>query len=235
MKKTLSLLLAVLFISALTLCINAADSAKADIYAAFFDACPEYYRDQYLPAVQSTLDQITVTDEQAQEVIPLINDAKEIIIGTTDSSVGEEITKDQTSDEADISPDKKEQIKDLVDNSAIDEQIKDVISDAIAVESTSSNGELSDAQKQEQVIAIVNDACTILGLTAKIDAKAIATDNPTDIKLDIYNEGKKVATIDTPVKLTGGTKTTGIAPIFVALFLSLIGITGTVILRRYEF
>ena len=233
MKKTLSLLLAVLFISALTLCINAADSAKADIFAAFFDACPEYYRDQYLPAVQSTLDQITVTDEQAQEVIPLINDAKEIIIGTTDSSVGEEVAKDQTSDEADT--DKKEQIKDLVDNSAIDEQIKGVISDAIAVESTSSSDGLSDAQKQEQVIDIVNDACTILGLTAKIDAKAIATDNPTDIKLDIYNEGKKVATIDTPVKLTGGTKTTGIAPIFIAVFLSLIGITGTVILRRYEF
>lgn len=233
MKKTLPLLLAVLFISALTLCINAADSAKADIFAAFFDACPEYYRDQYLPAVQSTLDQITVTDEQAQEVIPLINDAKEIIIGTTDSSVGEEVAKDQTSDEADT--DKKEQIKDLVDNSAIDEQIKGVISDAIAVESTSSSDGLSDAQKQEQVIDIVNDACTILGLTAKIDAKAIATDNPTDIKLDIYNEGKKVATIDTPVKLTGGTKTTGIAPIFIAVFLSLIGITGTVILRRYEF
>ncbi len=234
MKKTLSLLLAVLFISALTLCINATDSAKADIYAAFFNACPEYYRDQYLPAIQSTLDQISVTDEQAKEVIPLINDAKEIINGTSDSSVSGKVSEDQTSDEAALNPDKQEQIKDLVDNSSVDDKIKDVISDAMAVESTSSNNELSDAQKQDRVIAIVNDACTILGLTAKIDAKAIATDNPTDIKLEIYNEGKKVASIDTPVKLTGGTKTTGIAPILIAIFLSVIGVTGTVILRKYE-
>ena len=244
MKKILPLLLSMLIFAILTLGVSASDSAKASIYAAFLEACPEEFVDQYLPTVQATLDQITVTEEQASEVIPLIYDAKDIIIGATEVQSTETVTEEQESDEA-VSDEQEsgdavsdtntqEQLKDLIDKSSIGGEIKDIISDAIAIETPSPDNNLTEAEKQEKVISIVNDACNILGLTAKIDAKAITTANPTDIKLDIYSEGKKVATIDTPVKLTGGTKTTGITPIIVALILISLGVCGTTLLKKYE-
>ncbi len=234
MKKILPLLLSMLIFATLTLGVSASDSAKASIYAAFLDACPEEFVDQYLPTVQATLDQITVTEEQASEVIPLINDAKDIIVGTTEVPRTETVTYEEETGDAISDTNTQEQLKNLIDKSSISEQIKDVVSDAIAIETPSPDNNLTEAQKQEKVISIVNDACNILGLTAKIDAKAISTANPTDIKLDIYSEGKKVATIDTPVKLTGGTKTTGITPIIVALVLISLGVCGTTLLKKYE-
>ena len=76
MKKTIALILAIIMISALAVSVCASDDAKLKIYNAAKDACPEGYRDNYLGTVQAALDQIPVTDAQAETVVALINEAK---------------------------------------------------------------------------------------------------------------------------------------------------------------
>ena len=76
MKKIFSLVLAALLVSLLAINICAADDAKTRLYNAAKEACPENYHDLYLGTVQSVLDQIDVTDEQADQVIALIDEGK---------------------------------------------------------------------------------------------------------------------------------------------------------------
>ena len=76
MKKTLALILAIVMISALAVSVCASDDAKLKIYNAAKEACPEAYHNNYLGTVQAALDQIPVTDEQANAVVALIDEAK---------------------------------------------------------------------------------------------------------------------------------------------------------------
>ena len=228
MKKILTLVLSAILIVAMAVGVCAIDDAKASMYAAMLETFPEEYLSPYLSTIQSTLDQITVTEEQANEIITLMDEAKSVIVGTSSTS--------ESGDEQGeaVTPDTQEQILDILDNSSLGEQVISAIDTAVSVAPSTNNGNAEI--KQDQLIAIVNDACEILGLTAKIDAAAIATESTPAIKLDIYNEGKKITTIDNnPIKLTGGTKTTGVTPVVIASILLVIGLAGAVTLKKKEF
>ena len=79
---------------------------------------------------------------------------------------------------------------------------------------------------------IVNAACKELNLTAKI----VTINTTGDVKFDIYNQDKIVASLNgTPIKITGGVETTDYTPAVVAVVLTVIGLAGTVVLRKREF
>lgn len=178
MKKTLALILAIFMISALVVSVSASDDAKLKIYNAAKDACPEAYHGQYLRIVQSALDQISVTDEQATKIVALINEAK--------------------------------------------------------AKFTDKGSMLTNYTPEEKkvAVALINDACKELNLTAKV----VAINTTGDVKFDIYNQDKVIASLNgTPIKITGGVETTDYTPAVIAVVLTVIGLAGTVVLKKREF
>ncbi len=182
MKKTLALILAIVMISALAVSVCASDDAKLKIYNAAKDACPEAYRDHYLGTVQSALDQIPVTDEQADKVVAIINEAKDKF--TDKGSTLDKYTAEETA----------------------------------------------------AATKLVNEACEILGLTAKLVTHDVVMGHEGDISFDIYYGGKVIANLDgDPIKVTGGVQTTDFTPAIVAVVLTVIGLAGVVTLKKRAF
>ncbi len=88
------------------------------------------------------------------------------------------------------------------------------------------------AEERKIAVALVNDACKELNLTAKI----VTINTTGDVKFDIYNQDKVIASLNgTPIKVTGGLETTGYTPAVIAVVLTIIGLAGTVVLRKREF
>ena len=88
------------------------------------------------------------------------------------------------------------------------------------------------AAEKRAAADLVNAACKELNLTAKV----VAINTTGDVKFDIYNQDKIVASLNgTPIKITGGVETTDYTPAVVAVVLTVIGLAGTVVLRKREF
>ena len=88
------------------------------------------------------------------------------------------------------------------------------------------------ADEKKAAITLINTACKELNLTAKV----VTINTTGDIKFDIYNQDKIVASLNgTPIKITGGVETTDYTPAVIAVVLAVIGLAGTVVLRKREF
>lgn len=82
MKKVLSVCIACLLLVGMMACAGVSVSAatpKEEIIAAAKAALPDAYEAKYLPTLENVLSQITVTADQADEVIAAIEEAKESV------------------------------------------------------------------------------------------------------------------------------------------------------------
>ena len=80
MKKLISMLLSiVMLMTPFAVGISAAVDAKTRLYDAAYEACPDMYHTRYMGIAQNILNQINVTDAQADSVIALLNEGKAFI------------------------------------------------------------------------------------------------------------------------------------------------------------
>ncbi len=80
MKKTLLMILSVLMIASLIVSVSAADDASAKVLEKFKEVCPEKYYDIYLGQAENILNSVEITDEQANELVAILNDANSIYV-----------------------------------------------------------------------------------------------------------------------------------------------------------